>query len=87
MTKLLSRPSTSDDYRLASRIRNALVRGIILFAAVLLFTSDGAVAQTTTSPCTSVPTADRGNMSFTNFGVQRTRFSDFLTSPRNVSGR
>ena len=81
MTKLLTKSSATDDNTLASRVRNALVRGIFLFAAVLLFTANDAAAQAV--PCSipfenpnTNPNAPQGRVLTDNIGIQRTNFCE-----------
>ena len=77
MSKLLSKSSANDANRLASRVRNALVRGAFLFAAVLLFTANDAVAQAV--PCSLPfvhPVGPNMRLDTDNFSVQRTQFCE-----------
>ena len=66
MSKLLSKPLADGANRLASRVRNALVCGILLIAIVPLFAAGDAAAQT----------IDRGRFTNDDIGVQRTNFGE-----------
>ena len=91
MSKLLSRGRVSDAARLASRVRNALVRGAFLFAAVLLFTANDAAAQAL--PCSipfenpnTNPNNAQGRVLTDNIGVQRTNFCESAGNISATSG-